>query len=89
MWAEEADGLIIPCFHSEGCWLSGTFTAWTQSFYHNGDTRPAAQEVPLCFVLDLYFWPVGRNDGNLAAENWERRERTKRRLRANPRRSPR
>lgn len=29
----------------------------------------------MCFVLDLYFWPVGRNDGNLAAENRGSRER--------------
>lgn len=27
-----------------------------KSFHQNTPTRPSAQEVSLCFVLDLYFW---------------------------------
>lgn len=78
MWAEGAGGLIIPAFiqSAVGTLEPHSLDTIAQSFYHNADTRPAAQEVPLCFVLDLYFWPVGRNDGNLAAENWEQREQT-------------
>lgn len=51
-------GFIVPFFHSPHLALSAV-TAWARlkkSFHQNTATSPAAQEVPLCFVLDLYFW---------------------------------
>lgn len=85
MWAEEADGLIIPCFHSEGCWLSGT------SQPGHGSTKLLTQRrhqtsctggpFVLCFrSLFLACWPewwkfgcweLGEETANKAATSCE------------------
>lgn len=59
---QEVGGFIAPCFNSPHLDFQN-FAAWAsyEKISPNTTTRPTAQEVPLCIVLDLYFcsWMAG------------------------------